>query len=210
MLTVEKPVGLLSYSGLGGVTLHIRMKMRIALAAPLILLATVAIPIATSGTAEAASCNTTATSNWSNNCTVSQGAHSNLVVAIQTIVAPDYYEATLNVLAIDGIFGPATKNAVIWWQYFHNLTTDGIVGPQTWGAMGSALSYNSAVGSYYYYISGAVPGSGPNYVDFRMNGSTGVWQYGGPSTTSKWTTMNSSTPPSPVWVACCGLAGEPG
>lgn len=209
MLTAKEPVSLLSYSGFGGVTLHARMKLRVALTALLMLLASVAIPIATAGTADAASCNTTATSSWTNNCTVTQGAHSNLVVAIQTIVAPGSYEATGNVLAIDGIFGPATKSAVQQWQTVHGLTADGIVGPNTWNAMGSALRYYTASGSYYYYISGAVPGS-TSHVDFRENANTHVWQYGGPSTTSKWTTMNTSTPPSPVWVACCGLAGEPG
>lgn len=34
-------------------------------------------------------------------------------------------------LAIDGIFGPLTKNAVVNWQRFFGLTVDGIVGPQT-------------------------------------------------------------------------------
>jgi len=126
------------------------------------------------------------------------------------MIAPDYYEATLNVVAIDGSFGPATKAAVENWQLLHGLTADGIVGPQTWSAMGVALGgVYKAVGAYYYYISGAVPGE-TSLVDFRMNGSTGVWQYGGPSTTSKWATMNTSAPPTPVWVACCELAGEPG
>lgn len=40
----------------------------------------------------------------------------------------------LNIHA-DGIFGPATKQAVITFQKAHFLTADGIVGKQTWGAL---------------------------------------------------------------------------
>jgi len=42
---------------------------------------------------------------------------------------------TLSYTDIDGIFGPITKHAVEEFQRF-NLTVDGIVGPQTWAALG--------------------------------------------------------------------------
>jgi len=172
------------------------LRLRTALVAVLISIASVAIPIATSGTAQAASCNTTATFNWGNTCTVSQGAHSNLVVAIQIMIWQLDQEECGPLIAIDGSFGPDTKGAVECWQHAHGLTADGVVGPQTWTSLGNALTYNSAVGAYYYYYN-------EHYVDFRMNGTTGVWGYGGPYTGSQWTTMNSSVPPVPIWAGMC-------
>jgi putative chitinase len=38
-------------------------------------------------------------------------------------------------LKTDGIFGAITENAVRTWQGAHGLTPDGLVGPDTWGAM---------------------------------------------------------------------------
>lgn len=48
--------------------------------------------------------------------------------------------------AVDGIFGTATKNAVIAFQKSNGLTADGIVGSKTLEAIGisSATAYNSA------------------------------------------------------------------
>lgn len=37
---------------------------------------------------------------------------------------------------IDGIFGPITKQAVEEFQQSAHITVDGIVGPETWGALG--------------------------------------------------------------------------
>jgi peptidoglycan hydrolase-like protein with peptidoglycan-binding domain len=41
---------------------------------------------------------------------------------------------------IDGIFGPATENAVRQFQRDAGLTDDGIAGPDTWGALGVHLT----------------------------------------------------------------------
>lgn len=40
-------------------------------------------------------------------------------------------------LKVDGLFGRTTERAVLDFQGRHGLTTDGIVGPQTWGALTS-------------------------------------------------------------------------
>ena len=39
-------------------------------------------------------------------------------------------------IAADGIFGPATKDAVVRFQRLNNLTADGVVGAQTYRALG--------------------------------------------------------------------------
>lgn len=46
-----------------------------------------------------------------------------------------YLQARLGIL-VDGIFGPATRRAVIAFQKSRLLAADGIVGPRTWGALG--------------------------------------------------------------------------
>lgn len=43
-------------------------------------------------------------------------------------------------IAVDGEFGPQTRNAVIAFQRANGLTVDGIVGPQTWGRLNSGGS----------------------------------------------------------------------
>jgi peptidoglycan hydrolase-like protein with peptidoglycan-binding domain len=41
-------------------------------------------------------------------------------------------------IAADGNFGPLTDQAVRNWQAAHSLTTDGIVGPQTWASLSAS------------------------------------------------------------------------
>ncbi|MFE4797332.1 peptidoglycan-binding protein [Streptomyces sp. NPDC056708] len=56
------------------------------------------------------------------------------VKAVQQLLSEQGYV----VGAVDGSFGPATKNAVMAYQANHGLTTDGVVGNRTWTALLSA------------------------------------------------------------------------
>lgn len=70
------------------------------------------------------------------------GSTGSEVVGIQTrLKAWGYYNG-----AVDGIFGTATKNAVIKFQKANGLKADGIVGSKTLAAIGisGGSSYNSA------------------------------------------------------------------
>lgn len=70
-------------------------------------------------------------------------------------------------LAVDGIFGPATREAVIAFQNFYGLTPDGIVGRDTWNRMVSVYngilnalpeefqSYSSLLYPGYFITTGA-------------------------------------------------------
>lgn len=47
-------------------------------------------------------------------------------------------------LAMDGIFGPLTRKQVVTFQTVRELLSDGIVGPQTWGALDRAKAGKTA------------------------------------------------------------------
>jgi N-acetylmuramoyl-L-alanine amidase len=49
--------------------------------------------------------------------------------------------------AVDGVFGPNTKNAVISFQKKNGLTPDGVVGKATYKALGMNASYQALAGS---------------------------------------------------------------
>ncbi len=51
-----------------------------------------------------------------------------------------YFNPVLPVIAIDGIFGPKTTEAVRQLQTIYGLTVDGIVGPETWNQILDAYS----------------------------------------------------------------------
>jgi zinc D-Ala-D-Ala carboxypeptidase len=142
--------------------------------------------VATPGTASASTCNTTAKNSWANNCTIGEGNSSNMVTSLQRFIK-DFYGCSPS-LAIDGDFGPNTQAAVECVQGVLKIQVDGIVGPQTWGAL---YKYQGSAGCSqpsltYTYFSPAGP------CDWRQNDSTGVWGVVGLHGT--WVTMNFSGP----------------
>ncbi|MEN3357982.1 MAG: hypothetical protein V7637_1964 [Mycobacteriales bacterium] len=62
--------------------------------------------------------------------TVQQGATGERVKSIQYLL-----NQRGSSLAVDGDFGPATNSAVRSFQSSHGLAVDGVVGPNTWGAL---------------------------------------------------------------------------
>ena len=56
-----------------------------------------------------------------------------------------YFYPQIPMLAVDGIFGPKTKAAVIAFQEMFGLSPDGIVGRDTWKALSSA--YKTSINS---------------------------------------------------------------
>ena len=64
--------------------------------------------------------------------TISEGASGPVVRWAQYLLV----RRTLSDNQIDGIFGPVTKTAVEQFQGPAGLTVDGIVGPNTWAALG--------------------------------------------------------------------------
>ena len=61
---------------------------------------------------------------------VSQGSTGDAVKMLQGIISARGYH-----LIADGVFGPNTVDAVRRFQGDHGLQVDGVVGPQTWGAL---------------------------------------------------------------------------
>lgn len=73
---------------------------------------------------------------------LSEGMRGDYIRLLQFFLsAIGTYNNALPVIKIDGIFGPATRQAVIDFQNYTGLTPDGIVGQNTWDALLNA--YNS-------------------------------------------------------------------
>lgn len=89
------------------------------MSASLVLMMPIAAAVLAPTAASAASCNTSATGDWINNCTVSEGADNRYVVVIQMIV--DSQEICSS-LTVDGDFGPDTLAGVKCFQREYGLT----------------------------------------------------------------------------------------
>lgn len=80
--------------------------------------------------------------------TLKYGSKGTEVKQLQEALAKAGYKVT-----VDGIFGKGTEKEVINYQYDHNLTPDGVVGPKTWDSLNGktpALS-SKAVFNYVVY-----------------------------------------------------------
>ncbi|PZR14524.1 MAG: peptidase [Archangium gephyra] len=65
--------------------------------------------------------------------TLRQGSSGAAVTSLQNKLRAKGYN-----IAVDGQFGPATKNAVIAFQRANGLSADGVVGPKTWTKLNAA------------------------------------------------------------------------
>jgi hypothetical protein len=115
------------------------------------VVAAVVVPVSSAqASTSAARCNTTATGSWSNNCEVRYGDASHMVEVIQMIVQAQEV-CVPDGVNVDGIFGPHTLKGVECFQRFNHLKVDGIVGPQTWHALQSALYKCHKAGGFQFY-----------------------------------------------------------
>lgn len=74
--------------------------------------------------------------NWQLPSNLQQGSRGQKVRQLQYLLqVVAEYVPTIPEIRQDGIFGPATQNAVIAYQNFAGLTPDGIVGPSTWNSL---------------------------------------------------------------------------
>ncbi|HZN89111.1 MAG TPA: peptidoglycan-binding protein [Thermoleophilaceae bacterium] len=62
--------------------------------------------------------------------TLKQGSKGEAVKGLQNAL-----NVRGNLVGMDGVFGPATKDAVLQFQHDTGLVQDGIVGPNTWGSL---------------------------------------------------------------------------
>ena len=73
------------------------------------------------------------------------------VTAVQSMLYSSGYGSTVG--AIDGYYGNATHNAIMYYQRDRGMTADGVVGTQTWLKFEASRIYtgSSSTGSAVYY-----------------------------------------------------------
>ena len=102
--------------------------------------------------------------------TLQQGSRGTEVQSLQYYLSfIGFFNDSLPEISIDGVFGPATRNAVLAFQRYYGLTPDGIVGRDTWNKIQTVYQsiLNNLPKEYQSYSSLLYPG----YV--ISNGSTG-------------------------------------
>ena len=102
---------------------------------------------------------------------LAEGARGDSVRTVQHVlnVVAEFYPNIPSV-AIDGIYGPATRNAVIAVQRMSGLPQDGIMGPNTWKAL--YLLYAGIVDTVETYTNVIPPAFRPDLPDSQATGLT--------------------------------------
>ena len=131
------------------------MKKILAIGAlSLVLAASAAAPVAAYAVTRSQSAADTAQTAVVETAVLRQGATGGEVKEVQRRLKQwGYYSGS-----VDGVFGSATKKAVIEFQKKNGLTADGIVGKATYQALGMNESYNALNGK-----SPSTSSSGSNY-----------------------------------------------
>ncbi|GAB3685207.1 peptidoglycan-binding domain-containing protein [Streptomyces sparsus] len=75
------------------------------------------------------------TNSWSTNCVLSQGAQGYAVEVLQRSLQRCVNTWTRNNVAVDGVYGPKTAQAVRYAQAKYGSAVDGVYGPNTRDAM---------------------------------------------------------------------------
>ena len=102
---------------------------------------------------------------------LAEGARGDSVRTVQYVlnVVAEFYPNIPSV-AIDGTYGPATKNAVVALQRMSGLPQDGIMGPNTWKAL--YLLYAGIVDTVETYTNVIPPAFRPDLPDSQATGLT--------------------------------------
>ena len=102
---------------------------------------------------------------------LAEGARGDSVRTVQYVlnVVAEFYPNIPSV-AIDGIYGPTTKNAVVALQRMSGLPQDGIMGPNTWKAL--YLLYAGIVDTVETYTNVIPPAFRPDLPDSQATGLT--------------------------------------
>ena len=81
---------------------------------------------------------------WTNNCVLQEGifsSNSYLTLGMQRILWCQGFSDAEDIDSFaDGLHGPITTMAIEEFQTTNNLLSDGVVGPDTWGALRNALA----------------------------------------------------------------------